>query len=636
MIPSPPPVPSLLTDGAIGGSLRNTESAYTGSSSADNGHVRQRARKQFNLAHYDWNSSITQFENPPNDILWGEKRSGKSTLITRLLMELQPNQILYYWGSIGGKKAANERVLPCYSVRWGYDIDGKPTESIDDNMGLQHLRKVLHDQTEMSLFFADTHQQQYDYTVWAVLDDIAKDKKFMNSAVAREMATQIRHSNFGYWKLCHKVTQVPTIERDNHDRSFMFAPGRISQYRTLYTELCDNAFDCFDDFVDLVQQYTTGQNNKGCVVYDFSERAGDANVSFTHINPRISDVRNEPKGLLGAPWCFEVCAQNCRRKYVEALTAGRRVIPPEPLIPFPKLRWLMPAASRMSMLAATTTTTTTTGPSAMPAIVTRPSPLMSQNAQLHAYSAVPPSPSQNLYVSLPAGVAATIPQHPTTYYHGPSATTNSTSPNPHHDYYPSTSTTLLPPPTASRAATPFSSTATRYTQSWAPSPPPSAPVSASIYRASYPSSLSHVPHMTMPSSSTILSSPSSYPPHLYAGTIPPAPIVVAYNVPTAPPISAWHKAYEEQKHGIVHAPSHSVRDVLDHRIRFPADVDWSSVAPGYRDPADRKSEMDYHGDRVDDMYTTPSIPSDFVRSRMISSRKPPPMTVYDDPRLRIH
>ena len=119
----------------------------------------------------------------------------------------------------------------------------------------------------------------------------------------------------GQKHLVHRITQVRPVIRDNHDGSFIFAPGKKKQQRALFDELVSDVFDSgasgLEDWIDMLRQYTL---NHGVVYFDFNKRTGDIDTTMKVIDPTIDPPDSRAPGLIGCPLYKSHCIEECRKK----------------------------------------------------------------------------------------------------------------------------------------------------------------------------------------------------------------------------------------------------------------------------------------------------------------------------------
>jgi hypothetical protein len=269
----------------------------------------KRDTRVFNLQSYDWREHYFKLENPPNDFMWGQKRSGKSTLLELFWLEILPPWAMAYYGSPGGQLTTVGRIPKCFTIPWGIDSENKTNLKKDENLGYLQFQKMMDRQRNMV-----AEHPFYDTTVETSWDDISTDAKFIHSTDFAELACKARHYNIGQKHLMHNITQVHPVVRDNHDQSFIFAPGKKRQMRALFEMLVDDVFEegqeGFLDWVDMVRQYTT---NKGCLIFDFNERSGKMETTMFAIDPKYRPPRSihRPSGYIVSPVCVQCCVERC-------------------------------------------------------------------------------------------------------------------------------------------------------------------------------------------------------------------------------------------------------------------------------------------------------------------------------------
>lgn len=316
------PIQDVIKD--ITGSSSSSRGSKTLAGGRRVGKFVQRQPRVFHLDEYDWIKGHTKLENPTNDMIWGQKRSGKSALLDMFWFTLRPPRINAYYGSPGGLKTALVRVPPCFIKSWGQDISGNATNILEKNTGFLHWRKIWDVQREMSeQAILNNISDRIDISIEASFDDVSKDRKFLGSEFFRELAVVGRWYEYGQKHLIHKITQVPPVARDNHDQSFIFMPGKRSQMRALYDELVDDVFtdgkEGWLEWIDCMRQYLP---NRGCLVFDFNERSGDIQKTMKYIdgpknNPQFRTTHNREIDCVVSPACREWCRVQCEKDRLE-------------------------------------------------------------------------------------------------------------------------------------------------------------------------------------------------------------------------------------------------------------------------------------------------------------------------------
>lgn len=271
-----------------------------------------RTPREWLLEEYDWMEYFT-CETPPNDIFWGQKKAGKSGALDLFWLLIQCARIMAFCGSPGGRETAERRVWPCFIHDFGLDARNRTTEKLKENVGYLRVLQLVDVQNSFVLSLRYGTARGMDFVVETSFDDCGQFENWLRSPAFLQFALSGRWYGIGQKHLIHSVVQVPRRVRDNHDKSFVFLPGRTTQQKQLFMYIFDACFDNgkdgVQDFVHLLRTYCV---NKGMLVYDFNTGKAEVTACIKKVDPkRYPAPDDRPPGLVGSAasrtWCLRRC-----------------------------------------------------------------------------------------------------------------------------------------------------------------------------------------------------------------------------------------------------------------------------------------------------------------------------------------
>jgi len=224
-------------------------------------------------------------------------------------------------------------IPPCYIKPWGKDSQGKRNYSSTANTGLLHFKQFWDEQTKLVASIPEDQYASVDFTVETGWDDVSKDKTFMRGQDMTELCIAARHIGIGQLHLFHRHNMVDPTCRDNHDETYIFAPGKRTQIKGLFDDyvcdLFDNGVEGLLDWVDCLRQYTC---DFGVLVMDFNGRTGDIDKTMTKINSNLYPLMQKgERYIIGNAQYRNFCVEECKRQAEKRRLEGMG-LSPDPVV----------------------------------------------------------------------------------------------------------------------------------------------------------------------------------------------------------------------------------------------------------------------------------------------------------------
>lgn len=255
-------------------------------------------------------ADFSRLEKNATIALIGKRRSGKTTWAKTLVNHIYNNGLCNRFVVISGGKdnmAEWKRIVPGMFVHSKHDASAV-------------IKKLVAYQDKKSAYFTSKNMDTpVPYRVTIVIDDCGSDRKFMNSAVIKDLMSNGRHYNVSVVLIVQYINQIPMENRDQMDYIGMLYTANtkgIKKIHDEYVNMC--SLKTFERLLSV-----TTQNRGLCWI--------DNTKNPTHVNEVVYFTRSDYE-LSEKPICDDYVRSFARDHFITQAEDKKATIYREPTI----------------------------------------------------------------------------------------------------------------------------------------------------------------------------------------------------------------------------------------------------------------------------------------------------------------